>query len=257
MCLVVVKYNQTYFGSVEVMVRIDICDDEPLWIDKARSIIADHFNNKQEITLNFFDNAASLLNVLINKKEYADIVILDIDMPEINGFETARVIKEKYPDVLLMFYTSHEQYVFESFQFQPFRYIRKTCAEQEMHAALSDAEAVIEKNRSSSIMLKTKGGGCLLDPKSIVFFETSGRRLDVHLNDGSVLSVGMTLKELLTKLNSSDFIPVYSGAVANVRYIKNYSGTRLTLENGMQLTVSRGRLRDVKAALMEYWRSRI
>ena len=239
------------------MLKIYICDDEQLWIEKARSIIADHFNNKQEIELDFFDDAESLLNVLINKKEYADIVILDIDMPGLNGFETAKVIKDNYPDVLLLFYTSHEQYVFEAFQFQPFRYIRKALAEQEMQLALTAAEQVLSKRNDKSVILKTNDESCKVEVKNIVYFEVEKRRCNVYLNDGKVLNVRKTIKELFAEIDSPDFIMLHSGATVNVKYIKTYSTYDVTLENGTRLIVSRSHMKDVKNSILKYWGDRL
>lgn len=239
------------------MIKIYICDDEQLWIDKARSIIAEYFDNRLETELDHFDSAAALLKVLIDNKEYADIVILDIDMPKLTGFDAAERIRAAYPDVLLLFYTSHEQYVFESFRFQPFRYIRKQYAQKELKLALSAAEDVLSKRMSRSVILKTKDESLMVNVDDIMYFGTVRRRIDVHLKGGRVLNVGLSLKELIRQIDSPGFIMILSGVVVNVRYIKTYSGNEITLENGVRLNVSRGRMSEVKSAVMKYWSARL
>ena len=239
------------------MTVIDICDDEQLWIDKAREIVSVYFKDMQEVWINSFDDPESLINSLIKKKEQADIVILDIDMPDQNGFEAAEQIRQAYPDILLLFYTSHEQYVFESFRFQPFRYIRKQYADKELGLALSAAEDVLSKRFKRNVMLRTKDESLLVSTEDIMYFETARRRIDIHMNDGRVLNVGHSLKELTAQIDSPDFIMILSGVVVNVRYIKTYSGSVITLENGVRLNVSRGRMSEVKMAVMKYWSSRI
>lgn len=239
------------------MTVIDICDDEQLWIDKAREIVSVYFKDMQEVWINSFDDPESLIDSLIKKKEQADIVILDIDMPDQNGFEAAEQIRQAYPDILLLFYTSHEQYVFESFRFQPFRYIRKQFADKELGLALSAAEDVLSKRFKRNVMLRTKDESLLVSTEDIMYFETARRRIDVHMKDGRVLNVGHSLKELTAQLDSPDFIMILSGVVVNVRYIKTYSGSVITLENGVRLNVSRGRMSEVKMAVMKYWSSRI
>ena len=239
------------------MIKIYICDDEPFWIEKAHQLTVKHFNNRFEMEINTFNNSNDLINVLLNKKEYCDIVILDIDMPNLNGFDVAKQIKEKYPNILLLFYTSHEQYVFEAFQFQPFRYIRKTYVDTEMELALSAAEYVISNRNTKSILLKTKDENYKIDVNNIVYFETIKRRCDVHLSDGNILNVGISLKELVAEIDSPDFIMIHSGAVVNVSFIKHYSNFDITLEDGNHLIVSRGRLNEVKQSIVKYWRNRI
>lgn len=239
------------------MTVIDICDDEPLWLARAGEMTAEHFKGRQEIRIVRFNDPEKLIDSLIRKNEPADIVILDIDMPQMSGFEAARLIKESFPDILLLFFTVHEQYVFESFRFQPFRYIRKQFAEKELELALSAAEDVLSKRITRSIMLKTKDESLIVNADDIVYFETARRRIDVHLSDGRVLNVGHSLKELLGQLDSPDFIMILSGVVVNVRYITTYSGNDIRLENGVCLNVSRGRMSEVKSAIMKYWSSRL
>lgn len=238
------------------MIKIDICDDESLWIDKARDIVGEYFKGKQEVELNFFDKSQDLINKIVNKKEYPDIVILDIDMPKLNGFETAKLLKDTYPDILLLFYTVHEQYVFEAFQFQPFRYIRKTYVETELKLALEAAWHLIENSHEKYITLKSTDGTIKVKISEIMYFETNKRRCDVHLA-GRTINVRKTIKELYSEIDSPDFVMIHSGAVVNVRYIKSYSSFDITLESDERLVVGRNHAKSVKSALAKYWGSRI
>lgn len=239
------------------MFKIDICDDEQLWIDKARDIIGEFFKDKQEIELNFYDNSKDLINKIITKKEYSDIVILDIDMPGMNGFETARILKDTYPDIILLFYTSHEQYVFEAFQFQPFRYIRKAYAETEIKLALEAVWNIIECSNEKYITLKGTDETINVKISEIMYFETNKRRCDVHLKDGNTINVRKTIKELYSEVDSVGFVMIHSGAVVNVRYIKSYSSYDITLNNGERLVVGRNHIKSVKTAIAKYWGSKI
>lgn len=239
------------------MLVVDICDDEHLWIDKAYEIVADFFKDKREVWINSYNNSEDLTNSLINKKEQADIVILDIDMPGTNGFETARIIKDAYPDMLLLFYTVHEQYVFDAFQFQPFRYIRKANAKSELELALAAAMKVISKRIEKSIILVINNDSYAVNINDIVYFETEKRRCNIYLNNENSLNVRITIKELLSKIDSPDFVMIHSGAVVNVRYVKHISNYDVHIENGIHLIVSRGRADDLKMTLADFWRRRI
>lgn len=67
----------------------------------------------------------------------------------------------------------------------------------------------------------------------------------------------MTIKELERKLDSEDFIKIHSGCIVNVKYIQEYSGHDITLDNGTKLIVSRTRLAEIKRIISEYWRNKI
>ena len=235
------------------MIKIDICDDEQLWIDKARDIVGDYFKGKQEIELNFFDKSQDLINKIVNKKEYSDIVILDIDMPEMNGFETAKLLKNTYPDILLLFYTVHEQYVFEAFQFRPFRYIRKVNAQRELELALNAALQVLDGRVIKSVVLKTNDEIYRVQINTIMYFELESRKCNIYLSDGKILTVRKNVKDLFSEIDSSDFIMLHNGAAANIKYIKKYSSYDITMENDTHLVVSRSHIKKVRVAIMNYW----
>ena len=60
-------------------------------------------------------------------------------MPDMNGFDVAKRLNELEIDIIIMFYTVHEQYVFKAYEYQPFRYIRKEFAKEELPFAMQCA----------------------------------------------------------------------------------------------------------------------
>lgn len=234
--------------------KIAVIDDEPVWIEIIRGIVNDFFESRSMvIQMDTFDNAQLLLDAMTEKKESVDIVILDIDIPSINCFELGEKLRELYPDIIFMFYTMHEQFVFDSFSFQPFRYVRKEYAARELKPALDSALQVIENRTEKFIMLKSQNGISNIEISEIMYYETNNRRCDVYLKDGSMINVRKTIKELSAEIGSDNFVFLHRGAAVNVRYIKICSAYDVTLENGTKLIVSRNRIKDVKAAFTRYW----
>lgn len=235
-------------------IKIAICDDEKHWQDKAKEIIRKTNEKvKRNIETYTFDQGERLLDVVINRKDYMDIIILDIDMPGLNGFEIAEQIKTAYPDALLLFYTSHAQYVYDSLQFQPFRYIRKEFADKELPSAVVAAINAVTQRNDTYILLKAMTETRMVRIDDIVYFETNKRRCNVILSDGNVLDVRKTIKELQQEINNDFFVQIHSGVVVNVKYIKSFSPTDVTLDNDTHLTISRSRITAIKETIMNYW----
>ncbi len=240
------------------MIRIAICDDEEFWTDKLKKDILERIIHKNSnVQLDCFNSSEHLLKVIIEKKEYIDIVILDIDMPGMSGFDAAKKLRADYPDMLILFCTAHEQYVYESFQFQPFRYIRKEYAGQELYTALTAALQVIESRSDKSIVLKTSDENRMVSISEIMYFETNQRRCDVYLRDGNILNVRKSIKELINEINDDSFVRIHSGAVVNIRYVKSFSDFDVSLDNDKRLIVSRRNIKDVKIAVTKFWGSRL
>lgn len=240
-----------------MMIKIDICDDEQFWIDKAREIISDYYKGRQEIEFDYYTSSEDFVNKTVKNKEFADIVILDIDMNGSSGFKTAKLLKEVNPDVILIFFTCHDQYVFESFSFQPFRYILKANCDKELKESLDAAIEIINNQSIKKVTLKGNDETLYVFSTEIVYFETANRRCDVHLKSGKIISIRKTIKQLLLDLDDPDFVLIHSGAVVNVRYIKGYSSYYIILDNNEKLIISRNHIKAIKLALTRFWGSRV
>lgn len=120
--------------------RIAICDDE----EKIRELIKErihkyYFSNNIEFSIQTFESGKELLN---SDLALIDVLFLDVDMPDMNGLETARSIREQDKDMLIVFLTAYSEFVFESFKVDAFRYLVKPVQSQELTETL---EAVYKK----------------------------------------------------------------------------------------------------------------
>lgn len=239
-------------------INIAICDDE----QESLHIIQKELYNaadklKIEIETYAYNEGNKVLDLIYNKKGDFDILFLDIDMPDISGLEVAKKLRQKNSDIILIFISAHEQYVFESIEYNPFRYIRKNRIEKELMPALKAAYQRLEEMQDSYIIVKTEEAEVRVKHSDIMYFETTARKVGIHLKNGEVLLVRKTIKELYKKLNDENLIKIHSGCVANVKYIGKYSNHDITLDNGEQLIVSRTRIKNVKMTLMNYWGNQI
>ena len=117
-------------------------------------------------------------------------------MPGISGLEIAKKLREENSDIILIFVSAHEQYVFESIEYSPFRYIRKSRIEKELFLDLKAAYARLGEMQDSYIVIKTSEADVRIKHSDIMYFETAARKVGVHLNNGEILNVRKTIKEL-------------------------------------------------------------
>lgn len=230
------------------MIKIAIVDDCEDAVSKCRKIIGSINDIKIDI-IDSFDSGRSFLSVIDEKY---DIVILDIDMPCVGGFDVAREIRNRSSDTLIMFYTAYEQYVFKSFEFQPFRYIRKEMAENELPFALKCALMQLNKSDNKTIFLKTSKFDIKVDVNSIVYFEKYKHNLEILTVSGSVHIVRKTLSEFCNMINNANFIYAHKSAVVNLKYVKKVTPTDIILENGRKIPISRRNYNSVKLEFSKY-----
>ncbi len=241
-----------------MIINIAVCDDEK---DSLENIQKELFQlaNTLNITIEtyLYTDGNKVVNLIYNNKEDFDILFLDIDMPNISGLEVAKKLREKGSDIILIFISAHEQYVFESIEYSPFRYIRKNKISEELPLAMKAAFTRLENEKDRNIIIKTDDGEVRLYHSEIMYYEIEDRRLNIHLSDGTNLLTWKTIKELLKEMNDEKFIKLHSGCVVNVKYISEFSSYDVTLDNGERLIVSRRRIKDVKEELLKYWRGKM
>lgn len=243
-----------------MMVNIAVCDDKQESLDIIQKELVKAANNLNiTIETYLYMDGNEVVDLICNNKEEFDILFLDIDMPNISGLEVAKKIRDAGSDIILIFISAHEQYVFESIDYNPFKYIRKNKIEEEIEYSLKRAYKRISSENAKSIVVKTEDGEVRLKHTSIMYFEVYARRMSVFTNDNQKRNlVGRkTMKKLYSELNDEDFIQIHSGCIVNVKYIDEYSGHDITLDNGTKLIVSRPRIKEVKEAISSYWSRRV
>ena len=189
-------------------INIAICDDEPeslTIIQRELYKSAEKLNI--EIETHVYNNGNKIVDLICKDKEDSDII--------------------------LIFISAHEQYVFESIEYNPFRYIRKSRIEKEVLLALKAAYARLEEMKDSYIVVKTEESEVRVKHSDIMYFETTARKVGIYLNDGEVFIVRKTIRGLSEELNDEHFIKVHSGCVVNARYIHKFSNRDITLDNGI------------------------
>ena len=188
-----------------MIINIAVCDDEK---DSLENIQKELFQlaNTLNITIEtyLYTDGNKVVNLIYNNKEDFDILFLDIDMPNISGLEVAKKLREKGSDIILIFISAHEQYVFESIEYSPFRYIRKNKISEELPLAMKAAFTRLENEKDRNIIIKTDDGEVRLYHSEIMYYEIEDRRLNIHLSDGTNLLTWKTIKELLKEMNDEN-----------------------------------------------------
>ena len=108
------------------MIRVVICDDNIVFMNHFKDIVESSLSTYND---DFQISTVSNGNLLLAKhmESEFDIIFLDIDMPDISGFDVAKVLRDNNSRCFLIFITNHSELVYESMDFQPFNFIRK-CA---------------------------------------------------------------------------------------------------------------------------------
>ena len=103
--------------------KIAICDDDMNCINKIENYIEKIDRNNAECDA--YQNGERLVQAFKTGAEQYDVIFLDMEMEKLNGIETANLIREVDEHVIIVFVTSHTEYMRESFKCAPFRFLVK------------------------------------------------------------------------------------------------------------------------------------
>lgn len=214
--------------------KIAICDDVKEDLDKIEEIIKETRLFKAAECLRF-DSGEALLRE-VEKGEYFDFILLDINMPGINGIETGKQITEIIPSTILIFVTGYIEYALDAFDCNAYHYILKSESYEKFFDVLSKAKArwLSRKKRYS---VRTKGGVTYILLEDIKYVEYVDKHLAFHTDKGVFEERGQ-IGHLADKLEDFGFIRVHQGYIVNSKHVKSIQKDTVTLTDGTRVMMS-------------------
>lgn len=235
------------------MIRIGICDDSAEQGQLLHCLLKEYMMSIQiNYRCEFFDNGMALLYEIEDGNGF-DILLLDIEMPELNGIELTGQIKKRMPDVLIIFVSAYEKYVYDSFRVQPFRFIPKSQIAQMLVLALEDAVREIQHCEKLFYLVENQQGMERIPVKTIVYVWHHEKYAYIEKTDGEHTKVRKTLKQVYGELPKDDFVQLDRGYLCNLSHIENIKGDTVRLSTGEQLQISRERITALKDQVRRYW----
>jgi len=124
--------------------KIVLIDDDQLQIEIFTMFVGDVADSE----LVTFNNPIKALEYII--KNPVDVVFCDIEMPNINGIETAKQIKQINPDISIVFETSHEEFALNAFDLDAIGYLVKPFTKSDILTKIEKARRIIPKPQKES-----------------------------------------------------------------------------------------------------------
>lgn len=238
------------------IIKIAICDDEKIILDytyfKIKKTIEELYGDKEK-EISKFINGNLLLNEIDNIDKGYDLVFLDIDMPEIDGFEVAESIRKYNKDIIILFLTSKDELVYESFKYSPFRFLRKSKLDEELEEALNNVIKMIEKRKEEKhYVFDTDKGEIMFDIDDILYIECFNKKAYIKTFNSKYELLKVKFNNLLEELIKFNFISIYRNCAINIKYIYSIGKIDVTLDNKEKLAVSRYKINDLKKAFISY-----
>jgi len=241
--------------------KVLIVDDEPL----AHKVLEGYCEKMDlvEVVGNCYDGM-STLNFL--NRQHVDVVLLDIQMPDITGLELLDTLKSNAPKII--FTTAYSEYAIHGFDYdqvvdylhKPIRLTRFIRAlerlkrvillEKEFHASpISQTEDKTDAAQSDFISIKDNKIIYRISYADIKYIQSWGNYLKFFLRDQDIKIVRKTIKVVESELPSEHFLRIHKSYIANINHVRAIEGNQIKFED-QQLPIGKSYLVNVKKTIV-------
>ena len=231
------------------VIRIAMCDDETAFLQTYQKKVSELFQEyNTDCKIDVYTDSRAFWEHCAETPY--DLIFLDIDMPELSGIQLASKFRDNGLDTTLVFVSSHDDFVFETFRYNAYRFVRK-------NKLLSDTQEMIFSFCAS---LKTKSVIVRLDVdrqraleqkvSDIAYFYSI--RHDIYFLNAQNESIRLamrtyTMNELEKQFIEKGFIRVHRIYLVNYAWILQIKGDQVYLKNCQnKIPLSRGRSEEVR-----------
>lgn len=248
--LVFVNYSLTSCNwMVSEMLNIAIVEDE--WqCAKDLETCLKTYASEYKVEFNIFRYSKGT-EFLFNYRSNFDIIFMDVDMPEMNGFQTAKKLRELDQNVLLIFVTFLAKYGHKGYEVDAMDYIIKPVEYETLRLKIEKAISRCRQKLNQEVMLPTREGEIRVSLSRLSYIEITGHDIVYHTDRGDFSYYG-TLKMVEKLLPAGQFCRCNNGYLVNLRCVTRIEGDEVIVGDH-RLQISRPRKKQFVEALHQYF----
>ena len=243
-------------------IRALIIDDEPLARERIRTLLTGEAD--VVVVAECSDGLEAISEI---ERERPDLLFLDVQMPEMDGFQLLEALSDvsDQPLPAIIFVTAYDQYALRAFDVHALDYLLKPFDRERFHRALERARDHLRRERAAGaldrrllalledmrmepkhlerLVIKASGRVFFLKAEEIDWVEAAGNYVRLHVGRGSHL-MRETMGALEAKLDPAKFLRTHRSSIVNIERIKElhplFRGEyEVVLQDGTRLTLGR------------------
>ena len=230
------------------MLRVAIVEDEEECREVLRDMISRYAEEQQkQIRVQEFSDGSELVD---NYKPDYDILLLDIEMPHLDGMKAAEKIRETDQDVVIVFITNMAQYAIKGYEVNALDFIIKPVNYSTFSMRFTRAIGRVKNREGRRVCLYLQDGPKWIDSREIYYIDIQNRMLHYHTPEG-VYSVRGTLKDVQEQLADWNFVKCNQCYLVNLKFVSEIKKNFVVVA-GTELEISRRNRNAFLAAVTDY-----
>lgn len=227
------------------MIQIAICDDDVTSTQQIAQYLKEYPDASFQIHT-FFDGST-----LLSHPDSFDIILLDIDMPGLNGIDTAKQLRQKDKQVLLIYITNYSDYSVFAFAVHAFSYLLKPISKQQLYHQLKEVFEYKALSEPSKLTFSCIEGVIHIDTDQILYFEYFNRKIYLYTKEVSYSFKGK-ISTLQNELATYGFFAPHKSFIVNMQAVYSVKGNDIHLVNQKTIPLSQKKAAEFKRQLNLY-----
>ena len=230
------------------MYRIAVVEDDRNFVEELKGYLNQYAKEEgQEFEISAFYDGAEILEKYVPKY---DLILLDIEMPKVNGMDAAEKIREVDDNVVLMFITNMAQYAIRGYSVGALDFVMKPITYYTFSMKIKRALKRVHKKEIPSILLTLSDGVKKLEVRQIYYLEVQNRMLHYHTDEGEFIVRG-SLQSAEGTLPSNIFAKCNHWYLVNLMHVTAVR-KNMAMVGPYELEISRRNRGTFLGALAEY-----
>jgi DNA-binding LytR/AlgR family response regulator len=231
-----------------VLMKIAICDDQKEFCKVLKAEV-EKFYAPNEVEIEIFLSGEQFLEKYKSSPQVYEIIFMDIEMSGMDGLETAKAVHAINENVPIIFLTSHTELAMEGYEVSAFRFLSKPIEYNKLVKSLKD----IEKLRHLEDRIQVYDGKTehIIGCNSIEYIQSENVYSSI-VTDSGIYLIRKKLSDFEKELPSQSFYRPHRSYIVNMGKVCTFDGKKITMQNGAEIPISRGKTLEFKTAMMQY-----
>ncbi|MBQ8188779.1 MAG: response regulator transcription factor [Lachnospiraceae bacterium] len=241
------------------MLKIAICDDNVSYATGLKNQIRSLIPGKERVKFREYSRGNDFLYDLSEKKE-PDVLFLDVQMPDLDGYNIAKKMREQTESLLLVFCSGVAEPTPELFKVDAYRYLLKQYNPQRMRRELREIiDCAVRKKEECHLWGYQRHSYYKIMLEHILYVSIAKRGSIIHLIDYAYdgesikeLNCKLRLTEIYERIKSAGFEYAHNSYIVNMKYVLRRNSTEIELPDKIVLSVSRSKAKTFEKSLCDY-----
>lgn len=226
--------------------KVAVCDDEKVFHIEITNLLRKFQKIRGiDVFIDYYENGDELL---CTKQEY-DVILMDYQMAELNGIETARKLRETNSDSIIIFISAYPAAALDAFEVRAFRFIQKPIDENKLFRALDDYLKSIDYD--NLLLINTHEATYKIKISEIIYLEGDGKHTIIRTKSKS-FHIHTNLSQVEKKLPARKFTRCSKSFVVGFKHIDNHDGKTIIFTNGEKAKIGTRYTAKFKSEFQNY-----